>query len=232
MEVHMRRDHPDTYHQYYGIPCPAKIKCTETGCRAKFSILSERPDHLLKLHGIENPAKVIHMETLRRMHLPMLNAKFLEHARAQNALKRRITQLEAAIAARDSTYRSAHGLNLDLWSETGRIESDPGAQARLAAIRDWHPPPKGYSVEVQHVAVGLRSVRLESALTTGILRDGRQGSYAEVAHELEGIRLSLGGNGAQQNDGGEAQDGDGSEAQDDDDDQEMVDVGEGDEEED
>lgn len=125
------------------------------------------------------------------MSLKKLNETFHLHAQAQNILKRRIGQLEALTAGTMFTYHSVHGLILQLWSETGQIERDPEAQACIVHIRA-NPPSRGFTAEVQYTAEKLREVRLE-VNQKGLLHNGTQGSFDEVAQELVGLLVNLGG---------------------------------------
>lgn len=208
MDSHMRRYHAAAYIRYYGVPCPARTPCTQTGCPQTFSTGAELGDHLLKGHNIEQAHHLQHVPALRRMRLVNLNDKFRTEAIVQNALKQRIVQAEAQLAA-GGDYHSAHGLCLALWSESGHIDQDASAQAGVALVRA-NPPPASFTVEVQYVSEQLRDLRVEAELR-GLLLDGTQGTYALVAQELEGTLLSLDGGAAQQNDGGDGQDDDGGE---------------------
>lgn len=71
-----------------------------------------------------------------------------------------------------------------MWSESGRVESDAAAQTGLHDIVTTRRPPTSYSEKAQFVAEKLQYIRIEVD-AMGMLIDGRQGTYYDVAHELE-----------------------------------------------
>lgn len=120
---------------------------------------------------------------LRRMKVDMLNRKYRDEAHGQNELKRRISQAEAQLAMRLPGYQSCHGLNVVLRSVSGNLHTEPHNQARLAAIRAG-PLPAAFKAEQQYLAEELGAALLE-AEQMGKLQDNSQGTYDQVAQELE-----------------------------------------------
>lgn len=127
------------------------------------------------------------VNVLRRMRNETLKRKFLAEAQVQNALKLRIIQAEALLAIKIPGYRSTQGLSVTLRSENGQLETEPGAQARLAIIGAG-PVPSGYTPKgkQQFLAEQLCNARLE-AENQGKMRDGIHGTYPEVVKDLEAM---------------------------------------------
>lgn len=96
------------------------------------------------------------------MGLIQLNRKYIDVARAQNAPKRRIAELEDRIKEKYATYDSDHGLILgQMWSEAAKIEQTDEAQARITAMRGQDPNMSAPDAEVWYVADQLLRVRRE-----------------------------------------------------------------------
>lgn len=203
MDIHTQLSHGSTYQMYYGVVCPPQIICFRNGCRSSLAISQpgHAPDHLLT-HGIEDlqtPSKLTRVNTLTRLSITNINIKLLGHAHAQNILKDRIEQAEAQLQfeqASVSGYHSVHGLDVTKrWSESGAVDKDEDAAAGIARVKA-NPLTgcKGHSFVKQYLAAQLLDVRLEAA-EKGMLLDGvTQGSYLQVAQDLELQVATLGAN--------------------------------------
>lgn len=193
MNGHMKFTHPKKYVDYYCVPCPNRFPCLVAGCTVTFARAYDRPDHLSRNHGIEDARHdPTDIKKLWRMPTETINRKFLAEAQPQNALKRRIAKAEGKLIVLLPEYSSAHGLSLVLWSESGRVEADDGAQAGLVDIRANRQPPKSGTVVSKYLAEKLRDVRNEVG-KMGLRRDGSEGGYTEVAQELERLVALSGG---------------------------------------
>lgn len=186
MKKHITKNHRALHQEIYGVPAPDLISCPARNCSQKFAVHLDVKDHLLVAHGIEQGSEELSPEKVRRMPLITLNDKFLALARTQNAVKRRIFQLEYQIQGISREYRTMHGLNTDLWSESGKIEADGAAQAGMKDVLDKRPPPPSVKVSSQYVAELLIELRREAA-QMGKLQDGTLGSFEEVAEDLEAL---------------------------------------------
>lgn len=188
MKRHFKRKHRDTYKLYFGVDPPAITPCDQPGCTFPLKNAHDLKDHHLTTHGIEDPMSLTNVTVLRRMSYSMLQGKYLAAARAQNAIKTRITMSEVHLAAADvagfTSYQCVHGLALGLWSESAHIDTDPGVEVDLDRIRA--APATRFAVSVIYVAERLAAVRLE-ADCQGRLQDGSEGTFAKVADELEGL---------------------------------------------
>lgn len=171
MDVHIQRKHRDAYQKYYGVALAPRPSCGH--CQSTFGTASEIADHELAAHGIEVPAKRTTMSVLTRMTIANLSDKLRDEARALNAVQQRIAAGEAALAERDPSYTSTHGLDVTtVWQEVG-------AKRPLKTISE-------------SVAEQLQETRI-AAQEEGKLLDGSLGTYAQVAGEIEGLVLSLTG---------------------------------------
>lgn len=183
-------------HNPNGMACPT--------CGTWLNRKGDLTDHLLYTHEIEMPDTRTSFTVTKRMKLKMSNRLFQEEARAGNALKRRIAAAEAALSQRDPGYATSHRLDLTMENETDTLSTTDAAKSRGAAIRaarnaDADDPTSETKGKITlNTGImwynGGELVRLRNAAEQqGRLRDGRQGSYEDVAIELEALLLSLTG---------------------------------------
>lgn len=113
IKVHIKRHHDTHFEAIYGVAMPPRFSCGWTNCHATFATRSQRPDHLLAVHGYEDDEKELNEDYVRRMSTKQLKIKFAQQAASLNKLRQTIGNLETEIHARDESYVHGYDKYLD-----------------------------------------------------------------------------------------------------------------------